>query len=79
VRVLVIDSGAAHEVFEVVGQAGGVISVKSAYLFEVGEELSVRIEDGAAASEAVARVRAHVGPEHARVTELEISDRVAVK
>ena len=74
-RVLVIDGEAQHEVFEVVAIADGVLRARSAFLFELGEELSVRIEQGGSVSEATARVRAHAGPEHARITELEISDR----
>jgi hypothetical protein len=76
-RILVVDDETQHEVFEVVDIAGDVIRARSALLFEVGEELSVRIEHGGSVRHATARVRAHTGPEDARVTELEISDRAA--
>jgi hypothetical protein len=76
-RVLVVDGDAQHEVFDVVDMAGDVIRVRSALLFELGEELSVRIEHGGSVRHATARVRAHTGPEAARITELELSDRAA--
>jgi hypothetical protein len=73
-RLLVLDDGRPHEVFEVLALADGIARVRSPFLFEVGEELAVRIEADGRVSEATARVRAHVGPEEARITELEISD-----
>ena len=74
-RVLVVDGEAQHEVFEVVSATGDLIRVRSAFLFELGEELAVRIVQGGTISDATARVRAHTGPDSARITELEISDR----
>jgi hypothetical protein len=76
-RVLVVDSDGEHELFEVVAAVGDVIRVRSAFLFELGEELGVRIVHEGRVSEATARVRAHTGPDEARITELEISDRSA--
>jgi hypothetical protein len=76
-RVLVVDGAAELEVFEVVGVAGQLVRVRSALLFDVGEELHVRILRAGSAREATARVRGHTGPAEARVTELEISDRAA--
>jgi len=52
-----------------------IVRVRSPFLFEIGEELAVRIEHDGVVSDATARVRAHVGPDDARITELEISDR----
>ena len=75
VRVLVLDNDASHEVFDVLGIVNGVARVRSTYLFEIGEELPVRIEQDGSVSDAIARVRAHVGPDDARITELEISER----
>ena len=72
-RLLVLDDGKSHEVFDVLALAEGVARVRSPYLFEVGEELAVRIEVDGQVSEATARVRAHVGPEEARITELELT------
>ncbi len=74
-RVLVLDEGTPREVFDVLGISDNVARVRSALLFEVGEELAVRIEQDGVVTEAVARVRAHVGPHDAPVTELEISER----
>ena len=73
-RVLVVEGDAAHEVFEVVGHAGTVIQVRSPLLFEVGEELAVRIEHAGRVADATVRVRAHVGLAEAQVTELEVTD-----
>lgn len=72
--VLVVDGGATHDVFEVVELADATARVRSTYLFEVGEELTVRVERDGAVQERRARVRAHVGPADAPVTELELSD-----
>lgn len=74
-RVLVVDGAAEHEVFEVLGVAGDVVRVRSALLFDLGEELTVRIEQAGTARVATARVRAHTGPDDARVTELELLER----
>jgi hypothetical protein len=69
------DPGDAFDVFEVVGVSGDVVQVRSAFLFEVGEQLRLRIEHGGAVSDALARVRGHIGPDDGRITELEISER----
>jgi hypothetical protein len=74
-RLLVLDGGTPRDVFDVLGVSSNIIRVRSAFLFEVGEELSLRIELDGTISEAVARVRAHLGPDDAPVTELEITDR----
>jgi D-serine deaminase-like pyridoxal phosphate-dependent protein len=71
------DAADAFDVFEVVAASGDVVQVRSALLFEVGERLRVRIEHGGTICDAVARVRAHIGPDDARVTELEILERSA--
>jgi hypothetical protein len=75
--VVDVDGHGAHEVFEVVAAVGDVIRARSAFLFELGEELSVRIVQDGRVSDATARVRAHTGPDEDRITELEISDRSA--
>jgi hypothetical protein len=74
-RISVLDDGRPHEVFDVLGITDGVARVRTPYLFEIGEELAVRIEQDGQVSEATARVRAHVGPGDARITELELLDR----
>ena len=63
------------DVFEVVGVSGDVVQVRSAFLFEVGEQLRLQIEQEGAVSDALARVRAHIGPDDARITELQIYER----
>jgi hypothetical protein len=62
-------------VFDLVNITGTVIRARSALLFEVGEELCLRVEQGGSVWRATARVLAHTGPDHDRVTELEISER----
>jgi hypothetical protein len=74
-HLVVLDGEAQHDVFDVVELAGNVLRARSALLFEVGEELSVRIEHDGSVWEATARVRGHVGTGDARTTELELSDR----
>jgi hypothetical protein len=74
-RILVLDDDRSLDVFDVIGIADGVARVRCPFMFEVGEELVVRIEHGGVVSEAIARVRAHVGPAEARITELELSER----
>jgi hypothetical protein len=76
-RLLVQDTATEEvfDVFEVVAASSDIMQVRSALLFEVGEELRVRIEHDGRIASAIARVRAHLGPDDARVTELEISDR----
>ncbi len=78
-RVLVIDGDRSHDVFDVVGIADGIARVRSPLLFEVGEELTVRIEQDGAVTETTVRVRGHVGPADARITELELLDDGAKK
>jgi uncharacterized protein (UPF0218 family) len=73
-RVLVVDGDGerTHDVFELVEIVEDVIRVRSPFLFEIGEELHVRIESTASPSNVTVRVRAHIGTADARVTELEI-------
>jgi len=73
-RVLVIDGDRAHDVFDVLGIADGIARVRSPLLFEIGEELSVRIEQDGTVTELTVRVRSHLGPADARITELELLD-----
>ncbi len=61
--------------FEVIALADGVLAVRSPFLFEIGEELKLRIEDGGAVSDATARVRNHRAD---GVTELEILDQAPI-
>ncbi len=71
-RVIVLEEDTPHDVFEMVGLVDGVIRARSPFLFEIGEELRIRFEQDGKTTEATARVRAHVGPLDARITELEL-------
>lgn len=80
IRISVRDEthgGAPFEVFDVVAVADDVLRVRSPYLFEIGEELAIRVEGAGTVYDAQVRVRAHVGPRDARTTELEILERSA--
>lgn len=72
-RVLLLDNGMPQDIFEVVEVTDGLIKARSPYLFEIGEELKLRIENGESVREVAARVRAHVGSAGGdKITELEI-------
>jgi len=72
--VLVVEGGAAYDVFEVIELTEDVARVRATYLFEIGEELTLRVEREGATVEVPARVRAHAGPPDAPITELELLD-----
>jgi len=74
-RVVVVEGDQPHDVFDVLGISDGVARVRSPFLFEIGEELTVRIEQDGKVTEAIARVRSHGGPPDAQITELELSER----
>ena len=74
-RVLLVDDGKICDVFEVLELSGTLVKARSPFLFEIGEELRVRIEDDGKVSDATAHVRAHVGGPDDKVTELELSGR----
>jgi len=71
-RVFVLDGEREHEVFDVLSITDELLRVRSPLLFEVGEELQVRVEASPTSSNVTVRVRAHIGSTDARVTELEI-------
>jgi hypothetical protein len=72
--VLLLDDGRSRDVFELVSLDDGVIRARSAFLFEVGEELQLRIEQDGVVREVTARVRAHTASlaGEPRLTELEL-------
>ena len=70
--VLVVEGGAAYDVFEVIELTADAARVRAPYLFEIGEELPVRVERDGVSVEIVARVRAHIGPPDAPIIELEL-------
>lgn len=75
-RVLLLDADKTHDVFEVVEVTDAVARVRTAFLYEIGEEMRLRLEENGKASEALARVRGHSGPADNRVTELELLERI---
>lgn len=72
-KLAVLDGGKPYDLFDVLEIVGEVARVRSPFLFEIGEELEVRVEQNGTVYEAHARVRAHVGPADMRITELELS------
>jgi hypothetical protein len=73
-RVVVIEGGQALDVLEVIDHVDGLIRARTSYLFEVGEELAVRIEVDGNVSVGVARVRGHVNNGSGQITELELAE-----
>lgn len=71
-RVVVRDGERSHDVFEVLGLSDGVMRVRTPMLFEIGESLSLRIEQDGTTTDVTYRVRAHVGTSETRITELEL-------
>ena len=76
-RALLVDAGQTHDVFDVVELTDSYLRVRTAFLFELGEEMKVRLVQNGASFEATARVLAHTGTGDDRVTELELADRTA--
>jgi len=74
-RVLLVDDGKISDVFDVVDLVDGVVRVRTPFLFEVGEELKLRLERDGTVTDATARVRAHAGTGDDKVTELELGDQ----
>ncbi len=73
--MLLVDAGQTHDVFDVVEVTEGLLRVRTAFLFELGEELEVRVEQNGSSSELKARVHAHVGSGADKITELEVIER----
>jgi hypothetical protein len=73
--VIVLDDGKPYDLFDVLEIVDDVARVRSPFLFEIGEELAVRVERDNEVFEAQARVRAHVGPADMRITELELTEQ----
>jgi hypothetical protein len=74
-RVLLLDEDQVVDVFDVVEIDDGVVRARSAFLFELGEDLRLRIEQNGVVREVTARVRAHVGADTDKLTELELVDQ----
>ncbi|NVB80536.1 MAG: hypothetical protein HOV81_19235 [Kofleriaceae bacterium] len=73
-RVLLVEGGGTHDVFDLVERTPGVVRVRTPFLFEVGEELKLRVEDAGTTTDLVARVRGHVKSGDSTVTELEVGE-----
>jgi hypothetical protein len=73
--LIILDDGQAYDLFDVLEIVGEVARVRTPFLFEIGEELTVRIERDGQVVDARARVRGHVGPAEMRITELELSNQ----
>ena len=58
--MLLVDGDKAADVFELVELGPVLVTVRSAFLFEIGEELKLRIEGDGEPREVTARVRAHL-------------------
>jgi hypothetical protein len=71
-RVVILDGDKEIDVFELVELTEDVARVRSAFLFEVGEELALRVDRGGVRLEGRGRVRAHTGQGKDRVTELDL-------
>ena len=71
----VLDNGTPVDLFDAVQIADGVARVRTPFLFEIGEQLHVRVEDNGKTYDTHATVRAHTGPADARVTELVLEAR----
>ncbi len=78
-RVLLLDADKPHDVFDVVELTDALARVKTAFLYEIGEEMRLRLEQNGTAHEALARVKAHTGPVDDRVTELELIERMEIR
>ena len=74
-RVRLVEGGQAHDVLDLVDLTDTLARVRTPYLFELGEELRLRVDDNGKTFEVPARVRAHVGPDDNKVTELELGER----
>lgn len=73
-RVLLVEGSGVHDIFEVVELTDSRARVRSPYLFEIGEQLRVKVERNSVSKDHVARVVAHAtqGPADSKVTELEL-------
>ncbi len=75
-RVLLLDADKTVDVFDLVELTERVARVRTAFLFEIGEEMRLHVDHDGKLSEALARVRAHTGSADNKVTELELIERI---
>jgi len=71
-RVLLVEGPGVHDIFDVVELTDAVARVRSPFLFEIGEQLKLKVERNGTTNEVLARVVSHAGPVDAKVTELEL-------
>ncbi|CAN5723751.1 hypothetical protein BH11MYX1_BH11MYX1_24480 [soil metagenome] len=70
--VLLVDVGAPSDVFELIDLTDSTLVARSPFLFEIGEELNLRLDRDGSLSEITARVRSHRAD---GTSELEILDQ----
>jgi len=58
--VLLVDGDTAADVFEVIELGTALVTLRSPFWFEIGEELKLRIEGDGEPREVTARVRGHL-------------------
>ena len=58
--MLLVDGDKATDVFEVIELGAALVTLRSPFLFEIGEELKLRIEGDGEPREVMARVRGHL-------------------
>ena len=75
-KVSVVDDAGMHDIFDVVALRDGLLRVRVAYRFELGEEIRVRIDDQGELADAVAIVRAYTTD---GLMELEIEGRTEAR
>ena len=68
--MLLVDGDKPTDVFELIELGTTIVTVRSPFLFEIGEELKLRIEGAGEVREVAARVRAHLAT---GATELELA------
>jgi hypothetical protein len=71
-RVLLVEGPGVHDIFELVELTDAVAKVRAPFLFEIGEELQLKVERNGTTKDVAARVVSHTGPVDAKVTELEL-------
>ncbi len=58
-RVLLVEAGTSSDVFDVVELTDTTLLARSPFLFEIGEELKLRIDRDGSIRDATARIKSH--------------------
>lgn len=69
---MLVDAGAPSDVFELIELTDLTLVARSPFLFEIGEELKLRIEQAGSLTDITARIRCHRAD---GASELEILDQ----